>query len=71
MGTIKKVIIDEDLCIPQECCVDVCPKVFEIPSGASVARVKEGAHVHFATLDGPIREAVDDCPTGAISLQEE
>jgi len=54
--------IDEEACIGCELCVQVCPDVFEMNSdGKSV--VKPGVDENQDCID----EAIDSCPTSAIT----
>jgi ferredoxin len=59
--------VDEDLCIGCAACEDVCPEVFVL---------EDDGLSHVITPDsGPefyecVREAMDACPTEAISIEE-
>jgi ferredoxin len=58
----------DDSCIACGLCVEVCPEVFEMPDGADAAKVI-AAEVP-AAAESSCREAADDCPVGAIHLEE-
>ena len=58
-----KVTVDEDKCRGHGMCLTFCPEVFEITDdGWAVASPDEIP----AELDGPVREAIDNCPESAI-----
>ncbi len=58
-----KVKIDPDLCTACDLCIDTCPDVFEM--GDDVAEVK--VDVVPAGLEDDVQEAIDSCPSEAIS----
>ncbi len=62
-----KVIVDKDLCTGCSLCVDECPDVFDMgnddTASVKVERVPPDAE------DG-CREAADQCPTAAITIEE-
>ena len=62
-----KVCIDPELCTGCGPCVDVCPEVFEMEEG-------ELAEVRLSEvpveLQDACREAMDSCPSEAISIEE-
>ena len=58
-----KVTVDEDKCRGHGMCLTFCPEVFEITDdGWAVASQDEIP----AELEGPVREAIDNCPERAI-----
>lgn len=58
--------VDPELCTGCGLCVDVCPEVFEMGNeGIAMVLIDE---VTEETSDG-CAEAVDACPTGAISIE--
>jgi ferredoxin len=62
-----KVRVDAGLCAGFSACLGVCPDVFELhPDGYAVVRVGEVP----PELEGAVREAASQCPTGAISVTE-
>lgn len=63
-----KVIIDRDECIGDGICENVCPEVFEVRDDglAYVLSFEETPE-----LIEKIEEAIDECPTSAISMEEE
>lgn len=61
----KKVVVDKDTCIACGVCQSLCPEVFTADDEGK-SEVVEGAD-----LNAPcIQEAVDSCPTGAITVEE-
>ncbi len=60
-----KAIVDEDLCIGSGNCEDTCPAVFKVVDGISRVQVD----VVPADEEKKVQQAVDGCPTGAISSE--
>ena len=62
-----KARVDPELCNGCGPCVDICPDVFELnEEGIAVVKVDEIP----AELKETCGEAVDNCPTEAISIEE-
>ncbi len=61
-----KAVVDPDLCIGCEKCVEVCPAVFRMEDGLAVAFVAPVPPESEAAC----REAADACPTSAIGVEE-
>jgi ferredoxin len=61
-----KVSVDFDLCASTGACMQVCPEVFEVRSDGYLYILQEEPG---AELAGKVNEAVDLCPTGAISIE--
>ena len=59
-----KVEVDQDLCIGDGVCADICPEVFEMRDD-DLAYVKIDGDVP-ANLEGTCKEACDACPVEAI-----
>ena len=59
-----ELIIDPDKCIACQSCVELCPDIFECPEEVAVVRVNPIP----PPLEDCVREAVDICPTEAISI---
>jgi ferredoxin len=62
-----KAKVDPDLCTGCEQCVETCPEVFEM--AGDVAQAKAGGAVPKAAED-TCREAGENCPVDAISIEE-
>lgn len=62
-----KVYIDPDICTGCGPCVDICPEIFEFnEERIAVVRIEQvPANLRQACL-----EAVNSCPTEAISIEE-
>ena len=62
-----KVRVDEDLCIGDEACVEVCPEIFEMQGDVARAKMEE--------VPGELKEccgnAAASCPMDAIVIEEE
>lgn len=63
-----KVTIDHDECIGDGICENICPEVFELRDDglAYVIAFEESPEIM-----AKIEEAIDECPTSAISMDEE
>lgn len=62
-----RVVIDYAKCIGAAVCADICPEVFEMGDDGLAHVIKEhpGPELHEK-----VKEAVAECPTGAIYLEE-
>ncbi|MBE3587256.1 MAG: ferredoxin [Thermoanaerobacteraceae bacterium] len=61
-----RVEVDQDLCISCGTCVDTCPEVFGWNDDEKAHSLVDEVP---AELEDQAREAVDSCPTNAISEQ--
>jgi ferredoxin len=59
-------IIDPELCIGCESCVDLAPEVFEMQDELAVVILDEIP----ADLEEKVRESVEICPVEAIRIEE-
>ena len=60
-----KAVVNEDLCIGSGNCEETCPAVFKVVDGISRVQVA----VVPADEEKKVRQAVDGCPSGAISVE--
>jgi len=63
---MAKVVIDQDECIGCESCVEVCPEVFGFDESEEKAYVIDSS----AASEEKIQEAIDSCPSEAISWEQ-
>ncbi|MDK1030588.1 MAG: ferredoxin [Planctomycetia bacterium] len=61
-----KAKVDEELCSGCGPCEDICPDVFEVVEDMAKVKVDEVPQV----AEQACREAMDNCPTEAISISE-
>ena len=61
-----KAKVDADLCTGCGLCEDTCPEVFEMKDDIATVKVKEVP----AEAEDTCREAMEDCPVEAISIDE-
>lgn len=62
-----KATVDKDLCLGCGICADTCPEVFEMDDD-SKAQAKVNPIPPEA--EGSCREAADQCPESAITIEE-
>jgi ferredoxin len=60
-----KAVVDEDLCIGSGNCEDACPAVFKVVDGISRVQVD----VVPEEEEKKVQQAVDGCPSGAITIE--
>jgi len=60
-----KAVVNEDLCIGSGNCEETCPVVFKVVDGISRVQLD----VVPADEEKKVRQAVDGCPAGAISVE--
>ena len=65
---MKKPVIDHDECIGDGSCADICPEVFEMRDDGLAYVINEKPD---ESLHGKVDEAIEECPTGAITWAEE
>jgi ferredoxin len=61
-----KAIVDEETCIGCGLCVETCPEVFDMDDDKARAKVDE---VPAGAADS-CREAAENCPVEAITIEE-
>lgn len=62
-----KVRIDEELCVGDGTCVDICPDVFVMKGDVAEAKMEEIPDEFRERCE----EAVESCPTEAIIVEED
>jgi ferredoxin len=62
-----KVRVDQELCVGDEACVEICPEIFEMAGDVAAAKMEDVP----ADLEGSCREAADACPVEAIIVEED
>ncbi|MCX7990816.1 MAG: ferredoxin [Proteobacteria bacterium] len=61
-----KVFVNEDTCIGCGLCADTCPDIFEVIEDKAVVKISEVPE-NYEEL---VKEAKDNCPVDAISIEE-
>jgi len=61
-----RVRVDEEVCVGDETCVEVCPEVFEMKGDVAVAKMEEVPE----EFEGGCKEAAKSCPVEAILIEE-
>ena len=61
-----KVRVDEDACVGDGTCVEVCPEIFEMRGDVAVAKMEEVPE----ELEDSCREAAESCPVEAILIED-
>jgi len=59
-----KVEVDQELCISCGSCIDLCPEVFDWNDENKAQAVDEEVP---SELEEEVKNAIEDCPTDAIS----
>ena len=63
-----RVVVDYDLCESNALCMAAAPEVFEVRDDGYLYVLNEHPPEEFRER---LREAVNGCPTGAISIEED
>ena len=61
-----KVRVDEEVCVGDETCTEICPGIFEMEGDVAVAKMEEVPE----ELEGACKEAAESCPVDAILIEE-
>lgn len=61
-----KVRVDEEACVGDGTCVEICPEIFEMDGDLAVTKMEEVPE----ELQGACREAAESCPVEAIAIEE-
>lgn len=59
-----RVEVDQDLCISCGACIDICPEVFDWNDDEKAQAIAEDVPSEH---EEQTKEAIEDCPTNAIS----
>ncbi len=59
-----KVMVDQEVCIGSGNCAAIAPDIFELKDGKSQVKVGQVP----PNLEDKVQKAMDECPSGAISL---
>jgi ferredoxin len=62
-----KVVVDFDLCASNAVCMSIAPEIFEVRDDGFLYILNENPGPE---LESKLQEAVNGCPTGAISIGE-
>jgi len=63
-----KVVVDFDVCASNAVCMGIAPEIFEVRDDGYLYVLDENPP---EALREKLREAVNGCPTGAISIAED
>ena len=61
-----KVRVDEEVCVGDETCVEICPEIFEMQGDVAVTKMEEVPE----ELESACKEAAESCPVEAILIEE-
>jgi ferredoxin len=61
-----KVRVDEDLCVGDGTCTEICPEVFKMAGDLATVKTEKVAY----ELEDRVREAAESCPVEAIMINE-
>ena len=61
-----KVSVDQELCVGDGTCAEICPEVFKMQDDLAVTKIDEVPE----ELEDSCREAAESCPVEAISIEE-
>ena len=61
-----RVRVDEDACVGDGTCVEVCPEIFEMRGDVAIAKMEEVPD----ELEDGCREAAESCPVEAILIED-
>jgi ferredoxin len=66
-GRTMRIKVDFDVCVSTAACMQACPQVFEVRDDGFLYILDEEPG---EALRAAVEEAVQACPTGAISVEE-
>ncbi len=61
-----KVRVDEDTCVGDGTCAEICPEVFEMRDDVAIVKMEEVPE----ELEESCREAAGSCPVEAILIED-
>ncbi len=61
-----KVRVDEEACVGDETCVEICPEIFEMQGNVATAKMEEVPE----ELEGACKNAAKSCPVDAILIED-
>lgn len=61
-----KVRVDEEVCVGDGTCVEICPEIFEMHDDLAVTKMDEVPE----ELEDSCKEAAESCPVEAIFIEE-
>ncbi len=61
-----KVRVDEEACVGDETCVEICPEIFEMQGNVATAKMDEVPE----ELEGACKNAAKSCPVDAILIED-
>jgi ferredoxin len=64
---MPKIVVDYDKCTGLGICESIAPDVFEVDDDGSLQLLEEAPD---ESRRGELQEAVDGCPTGALSIED-
>ena len=62
-----KITVDYDVCASNAVCMSIAPELFEVRDDGFMYVLNENPGPEF---DERLRNAVESCPTGALSVEE-
>ncbi|MBL8330903.1 MAG: ferredoxin [Rubrivivax sp.] len=65
-----RVIVDFDVCASTGTCTNACPEVFEIRADGYLYLLGTAEEALNPTLLPKVLQAAEQCPTGAIRIEE-
>ncbi len=65
-----KVRVEEDQCVGDETCVEICPEIFEIQGDVAVAKIDPDEEVPDHLVES-CKGEMNSCPVEAILVEEE
>jgi ferredoxin len=64
---MPRIVVDYDKCTGLGICESIAPDVFEVDDDGSLLILEESPD---ESRRGELQEAVDGCPTGALSIED-